>query len=170
MTHLAVFRPLEARFFNIPQAPLCYWLRERFFELLAGRTLGDVADVCQGLTTANDARFVRFVWEVPANQWPRPVRRRRWVPFEKGSGYGKWFAHHFWAVDLQHHRLRVKATPGWSRSSRRASVALSWRRSPKKSRWTSGPRRTPRAFGLRLGKRFWPRSKNTIPISRMACG
>lgn len=71
--HPAVFRPLHARFLTIPQAPLCYWLRKRFFELLAGRTLGHVAEVCQGLATANDARFVRLVWEVPANQWARPV-------------------------------------------------------------------------------------------------
>lgn len=112
MTHAAVFRPLQSRFLTVPQAPLCYWLRDRFFELLAGRTLGDVADVCQGLATADDARFVRFVWEVPPCEWPRPVRARRWVPFEKGGGYGKWFGHHFWAVDWEHEGARIKATPG----------------------------------------------------------
>ncbi len=112
MTHPAVFRPLQSRFLTIPQAPVCYWLRERFFELLAGRTLGDVADVCQGLATADDARFVRFVWEVPPPQWRHPVRARRWVPFEKGGGYGKWFGHHFWAVDWEQNGARIKATPG----------------------------------------------------------
>lgn len=112
MTHPAVFRPLQSRFLAIPQAPLCYWLREWFFELLAGRTLGDVADVCQGLATADDARFVRFVWEVPPHEWPRPVRARRWVPFEKGGGYGKWFGHHFWAVDWEGNGARLKAFPG----------------------------------------------------------
>jgi SAM-dependent methyltransferase len=111
-SHPVVSRPLQERFLSIPQAPLCYWLRERFFELLAGRTLGDVADVCQGLATADDARFVRFVWEVPADQWAEPVRKRRWVPFEKGGGYGKWFGHHFWAVDWEHDGGRIKATPG----------------------------------------------------------
>lgn len=35
-----LFRPLQTRFLDIPQAPLCYWLRERFLncwqtELLA---------------------------------------------------------------------------------------------------------------------------------------
>ncbi|MBI4491821.1 MAG: hypothetical protein HY690_03400 [Chloroflexi bacterium] len=91
MTHPAVFRPLQARFLTLPQTPLCYWLRERFFELLAGQTLGEVADVCQGLATADDARFVRFVWEAPPDEWARPERARRWMPFEKGGGYGKWF-------------------------------------------------------------------------------
>jgi hypothetical protein len=111
VTHPVVSRPLQQRFLTIPQSPLCYWLRERFFELLAGPTLGDVAEVCQGLATADDARFVRFVWEVPPPDWVRPVRARRWVPFEKGGGYGKWFGHHFWAVDWEHDGARVKAFP-----------------------------------------------------------
>jgi hypothetical protein len=51
LTHPIVSRPLQARFLDIPQSPLAYWLRERFFELLAGKTLGDIADVCQGLAS-----------------------------------------------------------------------------------------------------------------------
>lgn len=106
--HPIVSRPLQSRFLTIPQAPLCYWLRERFFELLAGRTLSDVADVCQGLATADDGRFVRFVWEVAPEEWAHPVRGRRWVPFEKGGGYGRWFGHQFWASDWEHDGRRLK--------------------------------------------------------------
>ncbi|MFO0579207.1 MAG: BREX-1 system adenine-specific DNA-methyltransferase PglX [Polyangia bacterium] len=107
-----VSKPKQSRFLAIPQSPLCYWLRERFFELLAGTTLGDVASVCQGLATANDARFVRFTWEAPSDEWAQEVRKRRWVPFEKGGGYGKWFGHHFWVVDWQEDGARVRQTPG----------------------------------------------------------
>lgn len=109
--HPEVFRPIQARFLAIPQAPLCYWLRERFFELLAGPTLGDAADVCQGLATSDDARFVRFVWEVSTRELAVSVQLRRWVPFEKGGGYGKWFGHHFWTVDWEQEGARIKAFP-----------------------------------------------------------
>jgi hypothetical protein len=109
--HPAVSRPLQRRFLDIPDSPLSYWLRDRFFDLLAGRTLGDVADVGQGLATADDQRFVRFLWEVPPDEWTRPPRRRRWELFEKGGGYGKWFGHHFWAVDWEHSGARIKAYP-----------------------------------------------------------
>ncbi|HXG33318.1 MAG TPA: DNA methyltransferase [Bryobacteraceae bacterium] len=105
------FKPQQARFLTIPQTPLCYWLRDRFFELLAGRTLGDVASVATGLQTSDDPRFVRFTWEVLPQEWARPVRARRWVPFEKGGGYGKWFGHHWWAVDWEHNGARIKAFP-----------------------------------------------------------
>jgi len=112
VTSSIVSRPLQKAFLTIPQSPLCYWLRPRFFELLAGKTLGDVADVVQGLATADDARFVRFVWEAPPPQYGIPVRSRRWVPFEKGGGYGKWFGHHWWVVDWEHGGARIKAFPG----------------------------------------------------------
>ena len=111
MRHPAVYQPFQTSFLAIPQTPLCYWLRDRFFELLAGPTLGDVADVAQGLATANDARFVRFAWEVSPAEWVRPARARHWVPFEKGGGYGKWFGHQFWVVDWQYDGTRIKASP-----------------------------------------------------------
>jgi hypothetical protein len=108
VTPPAVFRPPQARFLTIPQTPVCYWLRERFFELLAGPTLGDVANVCQGLATADDERFVRFVWEVPPGEWAPYMPQRRWLPFEKGGGYGKWSGHHFWVVEWAHDGRRMK--------------------------------------------------------------
>jgi hypothetical protein len=112
MPHPAVSRPRQADFLAVPQTPLCYWLRPRFFELLSGKVLGDVANVCQGLATADDDRFVRFTWETPLKEWAKPARERRWVPFEKGGGYGKWFGHHFWTVDWEYAGSRIKATPG----------------------------------------------------------
>jgi hypothetical protein len=68
--------------------------------------------VVQGLATANDPRFVRFVWETPPSEWVKQVRSRRWVPFEKGGGYGKWFGHHWWTVDWEKDGARIKQTPG----------------------------------------------------------
>jgi SAM-dependent methyltransferase len=106
-----VSRPAQASFLSVPESPICYWLRARFVELLGGRTLGDVSNVCQGLATADDGRFVRFVWELRPDEWAKPVSKRRWVPLEKGGGYGKWFGHHFWTVDWEHGGARIKAFP-----------------------------------------------------------
>jgi len=106
-----VLRPVQQRFLDIPQSPLCYWLREKFFDLLSGKTLGNVASVVQGLATADDSRFVRHTWETPLAEWVQEARNRRWVPFEKGGGYGRWFGHHWWTVDWQHSGSRIKATP-----------------------------------------------------------
>ncbi len=52
--HPAVYRSVQSRFLTIPQTPLSYWLRDRFFDLLAGPVLGDVAEVRQCPATARD--------------------------------------------------------------------------------------------------------------------
>lgn len=90
--HPAVFRPLQAKFLTIPQTPLCYWLGDRFFELLAARTVGHVATLVQQLITADNDRFLRFVWEVEAPEG-------RWLRYVKGGGYGRWLGYEQWLVD-----------------------------------------------------------------------
>lgn len=82
--------PRQNDFLAIPESPLVYWLRPRFIELLTGKMLGDIASMCQGMATADDGRFVRFQWEVRPEEWQATLQKRRWVPFEKGGGYGKW--------------------------------------------------------------------------------
>ncbi len=112
MSHPVISTPRQADFLAIPETPIVYWLRPRFFELLQNAPrLGDVAEVRQGLATADDERFVRYVWEVRPEEWARSLRERRWVPFEKGGGYGKWFGHHWWVVDWEDNGARIKAFP-----------------------------------------------------------
>jgi len=97
----------------IPMAPMAFWLRPSLLSLLAGSALGDKARVAQGMATADDGRFVRFVWETPRATWAcdRP-QDGRWVPFEKGGGYAKWFGHQWWMVDWQHNGARLAGFPG----------------------------------------------------------
>ncbi|MCI0407272.1 MAG: BREX-1 system adenine-specific DNA-methyltransferase PglX [Acidobacteria bacterium] len=78
------FKPHQARFLSIPQAPLCYWLRERFFELLAGRVLGEVAACQNGVTTYNNRRFLRKHWEVHLPE------SHGYIRFAKGGGFARW--------------------------------------------------------------------------------
>ena len=86
-----VFRPPQARFLTIPRTPLCYWLRERFFELLAEFPLGQIAMLAEPTTTGNNERFVRASWEIPNNL------RWRWV--SRGGGYKKWAGYQNWKID-----------------------------------------------------------------------
>ncbi len=105
MTHPIISRPLQSRFLDIPQTPLAYWLRERFFELLGGRTLGDVADVARGLDTSNLLRYARCNWECSA-------LGERWVSFFRGGKYQKWAGVDWSAVDWQFEGVRIKGSTG----------------------------------------------------------
>jgi hypothetical protein len=98
-----VFRPQQSRFLDIPQAPLCYWLEDRFFELMSDQTIGHYVSVRKGLDTADNERFVRCIWEISASL------NQRWFIFPKGGGYSRWigFEQHF--VNWEHSGTRIKA-------------------------------------------------------------
>lgn len=107
------FAPGQADLRRIPMAPVAFWLPPSLLDLFTGPALCKVARVAQGMATAEDPRFVRFVWETPRASWRyERVQDARWVPFEKGGGYGKWFGHQWWMVDWQHDGARINGTPG----------------------------------------------------------
>lgn len=88
----AVFRPRQARFLSIPEAPLSYWLSDRFLNLLAGRRLADVARIVQQVITADNQRFLRFWWEIPDQS-------ERWLIYLKAGGYSRWSGFESYLLD-----------------------------------------------------------------------
>ncbi len=105
MPHPAVSTPKQSAFLVIPDAPLVYWLRPKFFELLQGRRLGDVATVARGLDTSDLLRFGRCLWE-------NKLSTERWRAFHRGGGYGKWVGLDWANVDWQYKGKRILASPG----------------------------------------------------------
>ena len=90
---------------EVPGAPFAYWAPKSLRELFKKYPPLDrdvarmpdkpkIADVKQGLATADDLRFTRYWWEVPVEQIgtsrEETFRGKKWVPFAKG---GKPFYH-----------------------------------------------------------------------------
>ena len=100
-----VFRPEQARFLDIPQASVCYWLRPNLLRSLAsGTRVGHTVNVEEGYKTADNARFLRACWEVPPEG--------SWVRYEKGSGYARWAGRSFYVVDWRHDGAALRNQPG----------------------------------------------------------
>lgn len=90
----------QDRLESIPGRPWVYWVPDgirRLFEELP--SLGEVAEPKQGLATGDNARFVRFWWEVGMDRIAfgcasRDEARRsgkRWFPYMKGGDYNRWY-------------------------------------------------------------------------------
>ena len=87
----------------IPDSPLVYYLNNEIFLLLTqGRKLKEIAEVRQGLATADDNRFLHFTWEVLSVS-------ERWATFTKGGGYCKWFGQNWYHVDWAYGGSRLRA-------------------------------------------------------------
>lgn len=103
------------------------------------------ADVRQGLSTADDRRFVRFWWEVREDQigW-----NNDWVTFAKGGNFSRFFQSFELVVlwrdqgkEIKEYNESLYGKGGWSRQVRSEDryglAGLTW------------PRRTQRGFNIR---------------------
>jgi hypothetical protein len=102
-TAQTLFTPQQDDFVFIPESAIVYWLQPHFLELLkSSRSLRTIAEVRQGLATADNTRFLRCFWEAYSPSM-------RWMPYAKGGGYCKWAGLEWLLVDWQMDGIRVRA-------------------------------------------------------------
>ncbi|QDU98721.1 Eco57I restriction-modification methylase domain-containing protein [Lignipirellula cremea] len=95
-------RATQADLLHVQGAPLCYWLAPRFLQLLAGPQVKDAADLCQGLRTTDNARFVRL-------QQEQPPDGQRWFAYSKGGRYQKWTPLDWHVVDFENNGAEIES-------------------------------------------------------------
>ncbi|MDR2895219.1 MAG: BREX-1 system adenine-specific DNA-methyltransferase PglX, partial [Propionibacteriaceae bacterium] len=90
----------QADFAVIPGSPIVYWLSEKMRESFSvGTPLSEVANLRQGLATADNSRFLREWWEVSQTRSAFACMSReeaaasgaRWFPYNKGGDFRKWY-------------------------------------------------------------------------------
>jgi len=79
-----VFNADPKVFSHLVGSPFAYWIDAAVInqtETLR-RFIPDIANVRQGLATADDPRFARGIWEVPARLlWQAEAKEKTWVPY-----------------------------------------------------------------------------------------
>jgi hypothetical protein len=111
------FEAATAEYGLIPGAPIAYWLSPAMRGAFAGAegdtaepkargsALGDDVRIAQGITTGQNARFLRFWWEVSraSAQFDRRAgdqqNRGRWVAADKGGDYRRWYGNNVYVID-----------------------------------------------------------------------
>ena len=101
MVSSIISRTQQSAFLNIPQSPICYWLRRSFFDLMSETTLGSISNIVQQVITANNQRFLRYYWEEKAST-------KRWINYLKAGGYRKWSGYEQILVDWRESGNSVK--------------------------------------------------------------
>jgi len=105
-------------FAAVPGSPIVYWLSEKMLGSFAtGRPLSDVADLRQGLATADNNRFLRRWWEVSGSRTAFSCASReaaaesgaRWFPYNKGGEFRKWYGNHEYVLNWEHDGAEIVA-------------------------------------------------------------
>jgi hypothetical protein len=98
-------------FASIDDAPLAYDRIHLVAHIFRDQPSLDptYASAVQGLATANDARFIRFFWEIPFNQGENSSR---WFPFAKGGGYCRFYSDVVRVIFWENDGFAVRAFEG----------------------------------------------------------
>ncbi|MGY4691005.1 BREX-1 system adenine-specific DNA-methyltransferase PglX [Salibacterium sp. K-3] len=92
----------SSTFSTIPGSPISYWASEKVKELFLDNKIGDSLEVKRGMTTSDNARFLRLWFEINIYDLNRNSKSRnealesqsKWFPYSKGGGYRKWYGYY----------------------------------------------------------------------------
>ena len=96
------------RFSKIPGSPISYTVSDVVLNAYATRpSVDSIAKTCNGMTTSDNERFLRFWHEVSFSDVNRGVGCRddarkigvKWVPYNKGGAYRKWWGNQDFVID-----------------------------------------------------------------------
>lgn len=121
-------------FAKIPGAPVAYWVSEKLLnDFEVGTKLQDIAEPRGGLTTTDNARFLRLWYEANNLNIAFDVndtletenREETWCPIAKGGAFRKWYGNNDYIVKWYHNGEEIKKcvvnnprdpnTTSWSR-------------------------------------------------------
>ncbi|MEH7094068.1 BREX-1 system adenine-specific DNA-methyltransferase PglX [Neobacillus vireti] len=95
-------------FSKIPGNPIAYWVSDRIINIFQNANrLDDIVNPKKGLTTANDAVYVRLWTEVSTNNLDFncysneqvKISNKKWFPLNKGGEYRKWYGNNEYVVN-----------------------------------------------------------------------
>ena len=89
--------------------PFIYWISDGFREKFSFSLLKDELSIVTGLMTGNNDRFLRYKWEVDSISKDYTNDKIKWVPYQKGGNFNKWFGNN-WLVVNFHNNGELLAT------------------------------------------------------------
>lgn len=107
-----------AEFLDVPNTPLVYWASDdEIAALRKGPYLGELLQAREGLTTGNNARFLRRWYEVSKRSIGFGIGSTeesiasgaRWFPYQKGGSSRRWYGNFDFVVDWQNDGERARA-------------------------------------------------------------
>ncbi|WP_313656173.1 BREX-1 system adenine-specific DNA-methyltransferase PglX, partial [Planktothrix agardhii] len=106
-----------ADFAKIPGSAIGYWVSNKVLNIFENsEALGNMADLKQGLVTANNDRFIRLWFEVLFNNIgfrlsnieEAKKSQKKWFPLSKGGEFRKWYGNHNWVVNWEKDGYEIK--------------------------------------------------------------
>ena len=112
------YEALQDNFSKIPGSPVAYWVSEQFLKVFGSPyTIGTQAAAKKGLTTSDDATFLRFWYEVPVaavkfnaqNTDDANLSEAIWFPLNKGGEFRRWYGNNEYVINWLNNGQNLRA-------------------------------------------------------------
>jgi hypothetical protein len=97
----------QSKLKEIKSWPFIYWISDDFRKKFRETTLDTMADVCKGMDTSFNLRFLKFWWEV-SNDRPKGD----WKVYAKGGPFEKWYGNLWSTINWNNNGAEIKRYPG----------------------------------------------------------
>ena len=99
----------QSNFSNIPSNPIAYWIDNSIINVFENSdSLGSLVPVKKGMDTGNNNKFLRFWFEVSKNRLNPFNNHEKWVPYDKGGNYRKWYGNNDYVVNWENDGYELK--------------------------------------------------------------
>ena len=115
------FEAAQDEFKTIPGSPVAYWMSEAVRRAFArNETVLQYFAVKKGMDTGNNDEFLRRWYEVDFSSASADSSARggglhedpKWVPYNKGGSFRKWYGNHDYLLDWEHDGRKVRKYSG----------------------------------------------------------
>ena len=112
------FVGVQENFAKIPGSPVAYWVSDKVIAAFSqGVRLGDLIPVKKGMDTGNNDKFLRQWFEVAISDILLADNKVfRWVPYDKGGNYRRWYGNNEYVVDWKNDGEELKKSTANLRS------------------------------------------------------
>lgn len=102
----------QEKFKLIKSWPFIYWISDEFRQKFQLKDFNSYFKLATGLMTGNNLKHLRYYWEVdPENLSIDYLKdKKRWVPYQKGGGFKKWYGNNWLVVDFQSDGKKLATT------------------------------------------------------------
>ena len=109
----------QEEFLKIPGLILAYWISDKERDLYSsGELLKDIAAPRKGIDTGENERFLRFWHEISqerADLSGEHERNFRWVPYNKGGEFRRWYGNREIVLNWEGNGSEVKSRLSWKK-------------------------------------------------------
>ncbi|WP_417285535.1 BREX-1 system adenine-specific DNA-methyltransferase PglX [Cobetia marina] len=107
------FQFKQADLLAIPGNPISYWLSSQMLEAFKKNDrLGEQCDICVGLQTGDNERFLRYWHEIDQSLLKRENNSGwKWVPYTKGGEFRKWYGNKDYVLDWSNDGAKIRQHP-----------------------------------------------------------